>query len=299
MTMWPALLALTLSIPQAQTPAPARRLGGITVESPTYFTDGEVRGARASRLLAVGQPVELSVTAGHTLCESRSAEPTLVADAGYGWKVTLTLLSVANNGSQKIHAVWHIAWDRGRPVDGPEHSADLPLQPGGTALLDYLRRGDSPDDVQCGALGMGLQIVMPPQNPEGRPLIEAELWLVRGLPGAPEETQHQVVRFRGDSPGEYFFDEITVLGTSDKAQRARVSGRLLFLALVDDKISVELTVRESLGEPLMGGGSSTRKLTLQPGEVSAFDLPTPGRPRTAGTDPAGTLSLRIRVKRIW
>jgi hypothetical protein len=307
-----ALLALMMTTPAAvQQPAYAPFQGiQITISSPTYYPDGEVRGAKFGELLAQGKSVDFYVAAGHTLCESMSASPQPPGDAGYGWKVTLTVSAVGNDGAAKIHSTWHTAWDRGRAVDGPVHTGDLLLQAGGTALLDFVRRGDSADDIQCSALGMGLQVAMPPRDPDSTPLIEAELWLVRHTANGSEDTQHQVVRFRGDSPGEYFFDETTLPGTS---LRARVSGTLRSLAVADDKIGVELMVRESLVGPQIGSGSSTRRLALQPGEVNAIDLRRPGSTATANPDSfmdsrlryqqdlysADTLSLRLRVKRVW
>lgn len=297
--MWIVPIALMLALPQVLTPTQLRHAGVISVESPTYFTDGEVRGAKAAQPLVLGQRVDFVVTAGHTLCQSMSALPTPPADAGYGWRLSLTVVGVGDDGSAKIHAVWRTAWDRGRVVDGPEHSSDLLLQRGGAAVLDYLRRGDSSDDVQCGALGMGLQIVMPRPDPDLQPLIEAELWLVKKGTDGTEEAQHQVVRFRGADPGEFFFDEITWPGSENAPQRVRVSGALLMQGIVDDKIALDFTARKMIVALTQGAGSTTRHLMLSPGEVTAFDLPMPGRSAAPGAIPAGTLSLRLRVRRIW
>ncbi len=129
-------------------------------------------------------------------------------------------------------------------------------------VLRYLTRV-----VGCGALAMGLQIEAVPPDRDT---------LAPGITGQ-------------------------VSAASGRELRARVTGTLRVTPLLDDRMGAELTVREVLleGGQARGSSSSTRRITTQVGEVTALELPTPGRPRDAGPDPAGALSLRLRLRRIW
>jgi hypothetical protein len=285
---------------QVGQPSPQKLVGAVRLESAIYFADGDVTGDSRPLLLVVGRPLTADLTAGRTLCDARSRDQAARPSPGYGWRIDLNLLRAQADGSVTIHAVWQRLWERGQATKGASNSADLTLSPGGHILLDFLGRGDSADDRQCGAIGMGLEVRAPPPDPDSLPVFEAELWLVRTLPGQVEEAQHQIIRVRAGSSADYIFDEVSM--PAGRPSRVWVAGGLGQIQFVDGKIAAEIFVRETyavVGTGIRGSGSRTYRLASPAGEVNSFELP-PQRPvgRSEGPDPSGSLSLRIRLRQV-
>ena len=310
------------------TPAAAAAIAApppmLEVSGPTYFADGEIRGATAGRAMKLKEPFEIYQASGKTLCASASATPIKPTDAGSGWRLTITPLRLASEVVLSVDG--QRLWERGEALaNGPKGRAVIALQAGERVLLDYISAGDllgpsqsfsyrpgDPDrpvamnSAGCNAVGMGLQIGLPPV--ESQTFVEANLWLVRTLADGSERVRQQTVRARAGTTAEFVFDDETIglapakpgaAGAAQPAERqVRTSGRLRPVGASDGKVTMEVTLAQHLVErpgtaDRMNGGSATFELTAGPEEVVAFRVPQVA-------DDAGRvgerMSLRVQVK---
>lgn len=295
-----AALTATLSfMPGGQQP-PAPHLI-LRVSTPTYFADGQVRGASSAGLpLQMNQPMVLYAYSGSTLCLSRSARPTMPDDAGYGWRLQIVPLRITDGLVLQVE--WQRMWERGGMLGvklsaATRGQAQVTLHSGDHVLLDYLTAADqtragAATDVRqtapapaCPALGMGLDVGL--QSAEDPALVEANLWLVRTMPDGTEQSQRQTIRASLGTTVEYYFDDVTVAVTPHSAGGAgapsgergvHTFGRISPITIQDGKVRMDLTIAQGLSvkEPASasyGAGSSTFPLTAGPDEVLSFQVP--------------------------
>jgi hypothetical protein len=309
---------------------PASLASQIRVATPTYFADGEVRGASAGGFARLNQTAVTYATAGATLCHSTSAVPEPPTDSGYGWRVEITPLK--ETGSDVVVQVaWQRAWERGQRLDaGRRGSAQLTLKSGGRAVLDFLSPPTVPDGT-CTAVGMGLEVRVEGSNfgssllqLQATDLVETELWLVQQLPDGTERSEKQSVRTRVGSVSEFFFDASK---PSDSGLTFSVLGKVAVTAIEDGKIRLKLTIARRTMRyvwlksqkvpagpkwavtpnqlPTIFAGSADFEITVTPSEVTSFSIPAtgkswkPGYQGAAAADPVeGKLSLRVRARQI-
>lgn len=317
------LVAVLLSITSATVPAqqPPSLATQLRVATPTYFADGQVRGASAAGFdLRLNQPVVTYATSGNTLCLSSSPVPSVPPEAGYGWRVELT--AIKETAAELVVQVnWQRVWDRRLKLDaGRRGSAQLTLGVGSSVILDYLSPATIPDGP-CTAVGMGLEIRLEtPSLMDAAGLVETELWLVQHATDGTERSEKQVVRTRVGGLSEYFFETTR---TPESAGMFNVLGSVGVTSIKDGKvINLKLTIARAArmeridretGQaerqvvPLTAGlqrGSTTYTLALTPGEVTSFQLPPV--PVVSKRDAAGksvivygaSISVRIRARQI-
>jgi hypothetical protein len=315
-----AALAAALSFNPAGQPSPSPNLM-LRVSTPTYFADGQVRGASSAGLpIQMNQPIVLYAYSGPTLCLSQSPRPAMPTDAGYGWRVQIVPLRNANGLVLQVE--WQAMWVRGEMLGVnlsavTRRKAEVTLHPGDHVMLDYLSAADhtaagsateatpAAPAAACPALGMGLEVGLQPV--EGPALVEANLWLVRTMPDGTEHSQRQTVRASLGSTVEYYFDDVTVAVTpsggrpgAPSAERSvHTFGRISPIKIENGKVRMDLTIAQELSakEPVpasYGAGSSTFPLTAGPDEVLSFQVPT----TFVDGGVAERLAVRVQVRQI-
>jgi hypothetical protein len=196
---------------QSADPASAFRLSG-----PTYFTDGTIRGGsiglRGARVPTPPVTHTYFQYSGTTLCQSSSATAEAPTNAGYGWRVSVTLLpsTGATNGLE-FEVDWQRRWERGAAVSAPRGRSRISLQPGDKVMLDYIPAGAPAPG--CDALGMGLQVELLPVEFQTDAIVEADLWLIRKSDNSTIE--RQTIRMQPGAQTPFFFKDVVVPLTGD------------------------------------------------------------------------------------
>jgi hypothetical protein len=187
----------------------------VLVVGPVYQPDGTVNGEMMS--VPGTSPAVVFVYSRRTVCETAtiaSAEP---ADAGFGWRVAVHVVSVTPT-HVAVSVDWRRLWDAGQRVkNGPAGTAQLNLHPGDRIPLDHIP--NSRPAEACRAVGMGLEVrlgqVPAPRKPGevtlplgakegGAGQLDVDLWLVHVTPLGREQAQHQKVRL-STSGGPFTF----------------------------------------------------------------------------------------------
>jgi hypothetical protein len=325
-TTWFLALALVVAGRGAIGDQAAEARSMLQLSGPTYFADGEIRGATAGFALKLNQPLEVYQTSGRTLCESSSAITAKPGDAGSGWRLVILPLKL---GRELVLSVnWQRLWERGQTLaNGPKGSAVVTLQPGQYLMLDYITAGEltgasqgvawRPGDpnrpavrssLECNAIGMGLRIELPPVESES--IVDTSLWLVRTLADGSERPARQTLRTRVGTTTEFFFDDEEIVLSLPSAGRGastppierivRTHGWLRPLDVANGQVRMEILIAQYLSagpgsSGPMPGGSATYEFTAGPDEVISFQVPR-------GADDAGRvgdrMSLRIQMRAI-
>jgi len=302
----------------------------ITIATPTYATDGQVTGASSQEALQVGQTIVRYAYSGRTLCESSSATTAAPDDAGFGWRVQVTLLGTGSGLDLQVD--WQRMWERGERLPaGPRGRARVLLSPGAHIVFDYLGAGEraiSPDMAReaqtvgaggCDAVGMALDISVP--APDSPSVVETNLWLVRTLPNGTEQSQHQVVRSRAGAKTEFFFDDMS-LALADANGKAffffngggaparydtltvRTSGALTVRDTSNGRVQMDLQIAQRGVEDVLreAGGSATFRLDASPTDVLSYVVPRIGAGGISAASASQTsvarFALRVQTKQI-
>jgi hypothetical protein len=263
---------------QAQASAPMLEVAG-----PTWYSDGELRGAAAGFPVKANQPIEVYQASGRTLCASASAVRAVPADAGYGWYLRITPIDVT--GPVVIDVEWERRWDRGATAtNGSRGRSRITLKPGDKVVLDYLSSPAA--DAKCGALGMGLQVGYPaPAWDSARaPLFESQLWFVR----SSDNTTLDRVTLRSPfgQRTDFVFKDMTVgfvdqrVSTASKLPRVertvRALGRIVLQNVEGGRAVVELELSlhgAGASGARVNGGGHTLQVQVKIGEVVEVRIP--------------------------
>ena len=289
-----------VGIPQQHVTEPMLEVSG-----PTWSSDGKLRGAAAGFALKAGQPIDIYQASGRNLCLSASAVRTVPSDAGYGWHVRVTPVSVTVPMVMDVE--WERRWDRGVAIsNGPRGKSRMTLDAGEKVVLDYVAAGGSHPD--CLAVGMGLQLAVltPASDLKQAPLYEAQLWVVRSTGNATLDRQS--VRVPVGSFVEFVFKDMRIslvdarAGTAAKLPPmehiARTRGRFMLRHVKGDSavffLDIEQYGVEASADRLTAGGHGM-VLQIKIGEV--VELPAP---RLADRDGrlGERLAFRIQIQPI-
>jgi hypothetical protein len=199
------LAAAAAQVGPAASPPPPPLEPRVMVVGPVYQPDGTVNGEMMS--LPGTSPAVVYVFSRRTVCETASIASAEPADAGFGWRLAVHVVSVTPT-HVAVSVDWRRMWDAGQRLkNGPAGTAQLRLHPGDRIPLDHIVNGRSTET--CRAVGMGLEVrlgqVPAPRKPGevtlplgakegGAGQLDVDMWLVHVTPTGREQAQHQRVR---------------------------------------------------------------------------------------------------------
>jgi hypothetical protein len=328
-----AALMSASSVGQTQTVASAidRPIfyAGLFIDGPENGTSGYVSQTGDRR------GADLAGTLFVLPCGRFGASPSdapLSASASDAWQLSGRVLELTDQETS-VQLEWRRLRRDGRDQPTPEQSLHVTLQRGERQTLEEIV---VPPTGSCDArkLSLDMAFVSRPELRRGRaaaprpqpdsspnrqpgpasstgtatpswapPMVTADLWLVRSIPGRPDETLHTETHLLPIS-GPYGFAPFTVRAGSAPAS-VRVEGTLETSRSDNGERRVQFTVRRSLTavtatRPGTDGRSAvdgSTKIAIDwpgPGEVVSFELPTLRAPD--GTALPDRMSIRLSIK---
>jgi hypothetical protein len=292
-----SLLALQGAVARRPLDAPeAAGVSRVVVAAPVYQPDGAM--SMETVALSTDAPGVVHLFSRRSICDPASSGATEPADAGFGWRVSSTLVR-ATADEVVIGLDWQRLWDRGRKISGgPSGTVQLTLHPGDRIPLDHIPNPLATD--ACRAVGMGLEVRLarttatPPVDASLLPIgsveggarrLDADLWLLHTLPAGAQQAQHQTVRVPLDG-APFAFPAVTLataqgdvtVAITGSFRRYRSPTGAEFLA-----VSMSRTITGGRTPPVGLNATTATAVPLPPpGEVVALELLSPSRARAGG-----------------
>jgi hypothetical protein len=280
----------------ARRPADAPGVSRVVVAAPVYQPDGAV--SMETVALSTDAPGVVHLFSRRSICDPASSGASEPADAGFGWRVSSTLVR-ATADEVVVGIDWVRLWDRGRKITGgPSGTVQLTLHPGDRIPLDHIPNPLATE--ACRAVGMGLEVRLarttaaPPVDAALLPIgsveggakkLDADLWLLHTMPAGAQQAQHQTVRVPLDG-APFAFPAVT-LATSQGEVTVAITGsfRRYRSPTGAEFLAVSMTRTITGGRTPPGGLNGTTGTLVPlppPGEVVALELLSPSRARSGG-----------------